>query len=485
MCMRFAETLGMLAVLMACGLTRTSAAQCVDGGEWIPVTQAGTFRPAVYLDCVAAWDPDGAGPLSDLLIAGGTFVVPGYANTPPAIGAWDGAAWTNRGISWDPATSLAVDGQNQFIAGGVGYAIDGVPVSGIAQWNGAAWSALGAGLTFFFQGQTHVGHAAALATMPNGDVVAGGWFFDHAGGMPAHSVALWDGSQWLDMAGGLSQPYPGWGNAATISDLHVLADGKLIAAGGIVLPYIRNSVPTTAFGFAIWDGTTWSPMPMNGPTANPSWPVNYDQPRAVVQLQNGSIIAGASNNSTTGLSGPLAWRWTGMEWEPIDGLSGSQVFCMFVLPDGQLVVGGEQLKIGGAWAGMLARYDGSAWHRMVLGNPGDYAGGRVYDMAWFRDELIVVGTFSGTDPGSGSVPGYGWARWRPGCRQVACDSIDFNGDGLYPDTSDIDDFLSVFSGGPCSNEPDCADIDFNNDGLFPDTADIDSMLLVFSGGQCL
>ncbi|HEX2837525.1 MAG TPA: hypothetical protein VHN77_05305 [Phycisphaerales bacterium] len=66
----------------------------------------------------------------------------------------------------------------------------------------------------------------------------------------------------------------------------------------------------------------------------------------------------------------------------------------------------------------------------------------------------------------------------------SCDSIDYNGDGLFPDTQDIDDFLSVFSGGPCSTGT-CGDIDFNNDGLFPDTSDIDSLLSVFSGGACV
>jgi hypothetical protein len=65
-----------------------------------------------------------------------------------------------------------------------------------------------------------------------------------------------------------------------------------------------------------------------------------------------------------------------------------------------------------------------------------------------------------------------------------CDSVDFNNDGLFPDTQDIDDFLTVFSGGPCSNEPNCGDVDFNNDGLFPDTSDIDALLRVFSGGPC-
>jgi hypothetical protein len=65
-----------------------------------------------------------------------------------------------------------------------------------------------------------------------------------------------------------------------------------------------------------------------------------------------------------------------------------------------------------------------------------------------------------------------------------CDSIDYNNDGLFPSTLDIDDFLSVFSGGPCST-PNCNDIDFNNDSLTPDTADIDALLSVFSGGPCL
>ncbi len=66
-----------------------------------------------------------------------------------------------------------------------------------------------------------------------------------------------------------------------------------------------------------------------------------------------------------------------------------------------------------------------------------------------------------------------------------CDTVDFNNDGLFPDTADIDDFLSVFSGGVCSNDPNCNDIDFNNDTLFPDTLDIDALLSVFSGGACL
>ncbi|MFO0832891.1 MAG: hypothetical protein U0637_13750 [Phycisphaerales bacterium] len=67
---------------------------------------------------------------------------------------------------------------------------------------------------------------------------------------------------------------------------------------------------------------------------------------------------------------------------------------------------------------------------------------------------------------------------------AGCDSIDFNGDGLFPDTDDIADFIAVFGGAPCPTGA-CSDIDFNNDGLFPDTDDITALIRVFGGGTCL
>jgi hypothetical protein len=67
---------------------------------------------------------------------------------------------------------------------------------------------------------------------------------------------------------------------------------------------------------------------------------------------------------------------------------------------------------------------------------------------------------------------------------AGCDSIDFNNDSLFPDDSDLIDFLSVLAGGPCSNDPDCNDIDFNNDELFPDDSDLIAFLRVLAGGEC-
>jgi hypothetical protein len=65
----------------------------------------------------------------------------------------------------------------------------------------------------------------------------------------------------------------------------------------------------------------------------------------------------------------------------------------------------------------------------------------------------------------------------------ACDSVDFNRDGVYPDAIDLADFLIVFSGGACPT-PNCNDIDFNNDSVAPDSEDIAAFLRVFGGGSC-
>jgi hypothetical protein len=81
-----------------------------------------------------------------------------------------------------------------------------------------------------------------------------------------------------------------------------------------------------------------------------------------------------------------------------------------------------------------------------------------------------------------TLPPY-WSALASAAGDPCCDSIDFNGDGVAPDSGDLEDFLIVFAGGPCGTGT-CGDSDFNNDGVAPDTADIDAFLLVFGGGSC-
>lgn len=87
----------------------------------------------------------------------------------------------------------------------------------------------------------------------------------------------------------------------------------------------------------------------------------------------------------------------------------------------------------------------------------------------------VVG--SGVRMGSGETVALMWT-WQ---NAPTCDSIDFNNDGVFPDTTDIFTMLAVFAGAEC---PECNDIDFNNDEVFPDITDLELFLLVMSGGSC-
>jgi hypothetical protein len=65
-----------------------------------------------------------------------------------------------------------------------------------------------------------------------------------------------------------------------------------------------------------------------------------------------------------------------------------------------------------------------------------------------------------------------------------CGDIDFNNDGLFPDDTDLIEFLNVLAGGSCSTEPTpgCDSIDFNGDGLFPDDNDLLDFLILLAGG---
>jgi hypothetical protein len=66
---------------------------------------------------------------------------------------------------------------------------------------------------------------------------------------------------------------------------------------------------------------------------------------------------------------------------------------------------------------------------------------------------------------------------------AACDSIDFNNNGAFPEDQDVIDFFTVLAGGDCSTNT-CNDIDFNNNGAFPEDQDVISFFNVLAGGEC-
>lgn len=218
-------------------------------------------------------------------------------------------------------------------------------------------------------------------------------------------------------------------------------------------------------------------------TTSDTYTVAYERSNTVQSF----FGVGAQKLSGTGVR---LWTEAGREVVPIAGFHASFI-NVNAAPTGDNIV--TWLQYTGTSSPMevhstrLASEDGTAvWAPALLG---------VSTSATTKGRLAVTNTAGSdmliavwADGSSGSADVLAQninANGTIGPSGPACDTIDFNGDGLFPDTADIDDFLSVFSGGPCSNDPNCGDVDFNNDGLFPDTLDIDSLLSIFSGGPCL
>ena len=156
-------------------------------------------------------------------------------------------------------------------------------------------------------------------------------------------------------------------------------------------------------------------------------------------------------------------------------------------PDSQTVTEGADVVLGvvalstGARTYQWQRLNGVVWGN-IANQAGQVSGATTPNLTLLdvaeNDQgryRCVVSTGCGTDTSASALVTVN----PPGC-----DTIDFNGDGLYPDNLDLVDFLSVFGGGACSNDPNCGDLDFNNDGLFPDNEDIFSLFRVFGGGAC-
>lgn len=121
--------------------------------------------------------------------------------------------------------ALESSGADLFVAGDFTSA-GGVPANGIAAWNGATWSALGAGVN---------GPVYGIAAGPFELYAVGA--FTMAGGAPANHIARWDRvtRAWSALGSGLTLydrlSYPTV-NAVAIAGSAVYAAGDLVAAGG-------------------------------------------------------------------------------------------------------------------------------------------------------------------------------------------------------------------------------------------------------------
>jgi hypothetical protein len=190
-----------------------------DGTTWTPLGQGlyGGFGG----DALTVYNGD--------LIVGGNFT---YAGGNPAnnIARWDGRTWWTldsgvtgcRGGFCSPSVNALAVYNGALIAGGNFTQAGGVAASSIARWNGSAWSALGSGV----DGCTGCDPIVLALGVSQGALIAGGTFTS-IGGAAANNIARWDGSAWSALGAGVS-----WSSGAVASVNALLSLGSILFIGG-------------------------------------------------------------------------------------------------------------------------------------------------------------------------------------------------------------------------------------------------------------
>lgn len=352
------------------GLARFTTAS----GEWAPVA-GGVLNG--YITNVWELAPTGDGGL----YVGGNFkqvnaVSPRYSEN---LARLDGATWTVMGpVTNELGVTLAsevgpravlADGDGILVAG-LFSTVDGVTALNIARHDEGAWSALveveGPNLGI-------AGNVNSLSYGPDGSLYVGG-YFTSAGGVTTPNVARFGAGQGIVP---IPAP-PGWhslgeGLDDTVWVVHATAAGKLYAGG------------LFSGGFARWSGTTWErPGVMDGDV------------RAIAD--DGPDVYVGGTFTTIGVADiARVARFTGQTFQPLGPGLNDRVNAVLVAPDGSVYAGGffrgtgdyDAEKETGVALDYIARWNGASWEDV-----GGGLDGFVRDLAWWGDDLVVVGQFS-------------------------------------------------------------------------------------------
>jgi hypothetical protein len=399
-------------VLAASSLLVFPAIACAQASCATQAIPGGGIRGTDYMvHATTMWDPDGVGPLSPLLVVGGSFSIAGnvlanlvatydeVSGTWGSLGSlpsgtvqalatmangdlvvarnsvverWNGTNFSTLGFGGQSVLCMATLPNGDLVVGGDFTAMNGVPAIGVARWDGTNWWPLGGGAG---------GVVRSLAVLQNGNIVAGG-DFNTAGGVTAYGVALWNGVAWSSMGFPNSQ----WGNS--VHALAVMPSGTLVAGGDFTTSGID--------GIAQWNGTTWAPMGTamfgvrglrvraNGELlavggfsarvarwSGTSWLgigsglSVLGTVQAVTELPSGNLVAGGTGvfNATAN----FVKKWNGTMWSDMSPGFNSAIEAVHALPNGDIIVGGAFTTAGAINANRIARWNGANWVAMGTG----------------------------------------------------------------------------------------------------------------------
>jgi len=258
------------------------------------------------------------------------------------------------------------------------FSVGGTVISpAIAMWDGSMWNAVGGGLS----AGSDQPSCFALLIDENGVVYVGGTF-THAGGIPANSIAKWDPttSTWDSLGSGLK-----YGASLGECDaLYLDGNGRLYVGGSFT-----TAGGLSANSIAVWDITTstWS-NPFGVGIQSGSFPGTV---YSLDMDESGVLYVGGAFNKAGGNTVSNIAKWNGSSWSSLgDGLN-DIVHKVIVESSTSVYAGGEFTKSGTVTINYIAKWDGTSWSNLGIG-----LNSKVRTLVKIGSDLYAGGEFTAT-----------------------------------------------------------------------------------------
>lgn len=356
--------------------------ELIVGGYFTSIHQVDTRHVAKWNG--RAWEAVGqaSSSVNELATSGGSLFygsAPFVSDNEGDISRFDGSSWTRVGTLTVVDDYVRIDAMidlgGTLVVSGRFDAVDGLPVNGIAAFDGSAWSAVGSGPGV-------PGTRITALAIHGQDLVAAG-DFTIAGGGFADRIARWNGSTWLPVGNGLPDP------AQTLVEF----DGDLWAGFA--------TSATTAEGSEVrrWDGSAWVSAG-DGVIDLCGFFASFTSSRSVLDfgVHDGQLYLGGTFTTGFTSDGAIAGTWNGSSWERLgffggeaEDFAGNYFVGNVVSLDGRAVLAGFFPSTGVESIENIAAWNGSGFERVADDETG--LDNTAYDMAVGEGGVIVGGNF--------------------------------------------------------------------------------------------
>ena len=290
--------------------------------------------------------------------------------------------------------AMAQDPNGNIYVGGWIISAGGLPVNNLAMWDGSTWHDVGGGVTH----TTYSPEIYTLAVDASGNLYAGG-SFDHAGTVAVSNLAKWNGSTWASVGGGVD---------GSVLAIALLSDRLYV--GGYFSSVNGGSIPAGNFAYLDLNSGSWMPYSIG---------LEYEYVKAMAfEPESESWFVGGDFSSAGGVPAYGIARLDNLgNWHAVGGgllnYGGKVNSLLRVARAGvgyDLYVGGEFSQVGGSVdAYNIAVWDGSTWNALNYGT--DYPVKAILPTA--SGDLIVAGEFTSVGEAPATAVNH-IARWSSG-----------------------------------------------------------------------